>query len=111
MSEQLDILDYLKRYPEGPGYQNRATSFAAAVAISPRADILRERVYQVILARPSTADEAAAALGLDRLSIRPRATELAKQGRIVDSGLRRNTSFGRPAIVWCVPASPQRMAA
>jgi hypothetical protein len=108
MSEQLDIF---KRYPEAPGYQNRATSFAAAAAIAPRADVLRERVYQAILARASTADEAAARLGEDRLSVRPRTTELSKQGRIVDSGHRRPTAFGRMAIVWCVPAGAQRMAA
>lgn len=106
-----DIHELFSDYPNSPGFQNRATSFAAARAIAPRAGNLRERVFQAILARPCTADEAAARLKEPACSCRPRATELSKQGRIVDSGARRETKYGRPQIVWCVPPTAAQIAA
>jgi hypothetical protein len=42
-----------------------------------------------------TADECAASLGEDLLSIRPRVTELKLRGLLSDSGQRRPTRYGR----------------
>jgi len=47
-----------------------------------------------------TADEVAGRLGLSILSIRPRITELARLGKVRDSGERRRNGSGRKAIVW-----------
>jgi hypothetical protein len=47
-----------------------------------------------------TADEVAARLDRDILSIRPRVSELAAQERIIDSKQRRKNRSGKNAIVW-----------
>jgi hypothetical protein len=47
-----------------------------------------------------TADECAAQLEVDKLSIRPRFSELATMGRITDSGERHKNASGKRAIVW-----------
>ena len=47
-----------------------------------------------------TSDECARELGIDRLAIRPRFTELSQSGSIQDSGQRRKNSNGKSAIVW-----------
>ncbi|MGU3316308.1 hypothetical protein ACLBWH_12225 [Sphingomonas sp. M6A6_1c] len=55
-----------------------------------------------------TADEVAGRLGLSILSIRPRLTELARLGRVRDSGSRRRNVSGKQAIVWA-PVNPARL--
>lgn len=91
------------QYPFTPGYRNRETSQAAAEAVQSRAGVLRELVRKTISASAGlTADEVADALGESVLSVRPRVTELAKQFKITDSGLRRPNRSGRNAIVWKV---------
>lgn len=89
-------------YPHSPGVKSphRDTSVAAADAIQSRAAILRQRVADLFRTGRYTADECADALGETVLSIRPRCSELAKQGAIVDSGLRRRNASGKMAIVW-----------
>ncbi|MCZ2501098.1 hypothetical protein GN316_31420 [Xylophilus sp. Kf1] len=47
-----------------------------------------------------TADEIAARLRMDRLSIRPRISELKSAGRVVDSGQRGKTQAGKNAVRW-----------
>lgn len=89
-----------KRYPEVPGARRRDTSIAAAKSVEPTVTDRRAAVLAVITAKPSTADEVARALGWTVLSARPRATELAKLGKIEDSGQRRKTDSGSNAIVW-----------
>jgi hypothetical protein len=80
----------------------RDTSLAAADEIAERAPVLRDLVLLAI--RHSdvglTADEAAAAIGISILSIRPRVSELAKLAEITDSGDRRRNQSGKLAIVW-----------
>jgi hypothetical protein len=63
---------------------------------------IRGKVFQYLAEHSAgaTADEIAAALNYSILTIRPRVSELNKQGRIVDSGLRRPNASGRNAIVW-----------
>jgi DNA-binding transcriptional regulator GbsR (MarR family) len=62
---------------------------------------LQAMVYAV-LARsgPMTADEVAEAIGESILNVRPRVSELAKQGRVRDSGLRGVTASGHSAAKW-----------
>jgi hypothetical protein len=89
-----------QRYPDVPGYRRRDTSKAAAVAITPRAGLLRDRVLAEIARRPSTPDEVAKRLGETVLAVRPRFSELVKGAKIIDSGERRKNDSGRSAIVW-----------
>ena len=49
-----------------------------------------------------TADEAALFLSIDKLSIRPRFSELNRTGEIVDTGERRANDSGKKAIVWSI---------
>lgn len=101
MAAQLDIEDVLRRpYPEHPGAKARDTSFAAAAAIAPVVKGLRAKVYDAIAARPSTPEEIAPRLGLTVHSTRSRCSELARMGKITDSGLRRASLGGKRAIVW-----------
>ena len=78
----------------------RDISLEAADAMFDRAPILRARVLGVLATGNFTADEVAAQLGESVLAIRPRVTELAKDGRIADTGERRKNASGRKAIVW-----------
>lgn len=91
----------LFKYPNHPGAQDRETSHAAADAVAEKAPQLRARALAVIeRSKGLTADEVAGRLGLSILSIRPRMSELARLGKIRDSGERRLTGSGNTAIVW-----------
>ena len=100
----------LFRYPHAPGAQHRATSQAAAEEIAPTAPMLRARALAVLeRSNGLTADEVAGRMGESILSVRPRVTELARLGKVRDSGTRRANASGRSAIVW-VPVFPARLA-
>lgn len=90
------------RYPERAGWKEPDTARAAADAIEAtgRAATLRDAVL-AIYARGGrhTADEVAELLNEDILSIRPRVSELSKQHRLVDTGVRRLNARGRNAKV------------
>lgn len=87
---------------DGIGYQNQDTSQAAADAISAKAPNLRSLVRRALKNSPTplTADEIAQQIGKHFISVRPRLTELADEGVICDSGIRREGPFGRPQIAW-----------
>lgn len=97
---QLPMFD---RYPNQPGFKARETAQAAAKQAEPTAPRLRQLCLdQLRLHGPLTPDQCAANLGMDKLSIRPRFSELAALGKIADSGERRHNGSGRRAIVWVV---------
>lgn len=87
-------------YPNVPGSMPRDTSEAAAESIRESAETLRAKALDAIRRQPATADEVADRIGSSILAVRPRVTELAKMGRIEDSGERRKNASGRSAIVW-----------
>lgn len=90
-------------YPEAPGYKaaTPATSRAAAESVAARAEIIREKVLHMLTVFPdATPDEAAAFLSVDKLSVRPRFSELAKAGKVEDSGRRRKNASGKNAAAW-----------
>lgn len=96
-------------YPHQPGAQDRDTSQDAAEAIAETAPLLRTRALAIVeRSNGLTADEVAGRLGLSILSIRPRMTELARLGKVRDSGVRRQNASGRNAIVWA-PVFPARL--
>lgn len=87
------------------GHQPSETSFAAAKSMEPTAGTLRHLVLDVIRRAKDagmTADEAANALAVSPLAVRPRVTELNTQRLIIDSGKRRANASGRRATVWVV---------
>lgn len=96
-------------YPHSPGAKARETSFQAADEIADKAPILRARCLKVLEhSNGLTADEVAGRLGLSILSVRPRITELAHDGKVRDSGHRRHNASGKRAIVWA-PINPARL--
>ena len=68
---------------------------------SARGTSLRAKVYAVLaLKGPITADEVAEVIGESILNVRPRVSELAKQGVVRDSGVRGLTASGHKAAKW-----------
>lgn len=96
-------------YPDSPGYQDTDTSRAAASAIKPGATTIRAEVARLFEVRSAlTADECAERLDMSILTIRPRVTELVKQGELVDTGQRRKNRSGRLAAVYRAPTNADR---
>src|SRR5438105_1442059 len=79
-------------YPDAPGFKAKGgTSEQAAKAFTAPAKSLRAAVLDCIrgAAGGLTADEVAAHLGRSNLAIRPRLSELRRQGEIVETTERR----------------------
>ena len=85
-------------YPQTAGYKRIGTSSDAAHSIDART--LRGKVLEELSRAPGTADELALRLHIDKLSIRPRCSELAALGKVEDSGVRRLNASGKKAVVW-----------
>jgi hypothetical protein len=102
-----DTFDLFSVYPEYPGSKGTDTSAEAAEAIAPAAATLRAKALVQIRAAGATgrtAEELAGVMGVDRVSVQPRTSELRNAGKIMDSGQRReNASSGKRAVVWVVP--------
>jgi len=75
------------------------TRRAARRASLANAARIRDAALDVFRRRPSTADEVAETLGESVLSVRPRVTDLKTDGLIYDTGERRPSSTGHPAMV------------
>ena len=94
---------FAQPYPEAPGTYNVSTSIQAANEMQPKASRLRGLCFDALVDYGDmTPDETAAFLGLDKLSIRPRFSELKAMGEIVDTGERRANNSGKKAIVWTI---------
>lgn len=90
-------------YPETPGFKVSGTSQEAASDISDAAKTLRKDVLALLANHgPYTADECAAVLGKSILAIRPRLSELWKQGSIIKTETRRKNASGKSAICWAI---------
>tara|TARA_R110000744_G_scaffold58193_2_gene121456 strand:- start:458 stop:766 length:309 start_codon:yes stop_codon:yes gene_type:complete len=98
---QADL--FMQPYPVAPGTYNQPTSIQAAADMQPKASRLRGLCLDALIDYGNmTPDETAAFLGLDKLSIRPRFSELKTMGEIVDTGERRSNDSGKKAIVWTI---------
>lgn len=88
------------------GYKGIETSQQSALDLdkSGRTARLRGKVRGAYAAMTKglTADECAAALREDKLSIRPRVSELVKDGFLKDSGIRRKNKSGKSAAVFII---------
>lgn len=95
-------MDALDTYPHAPALGATDTSEEAAVAIAPAASVWRDKAMIAFRRYSSgfTAEELAAFLECERVTIQPRCSELRALGRIRDSGMRRLNGSGKRAIVW-----------
>lgn len=96
-------------YPLVPGDKGGTdTGLAAALDMARSAPLIRNKVLAVVAERGPvgcTPEEACAIIGMDRVSVQPRFSELKAVGKIAKSKQRRrNPSSGKPAIVWVLPA-------
>lgn len=105
----------MSKYPSEPGFKGEAeTGREAANDMLSKCGRLQQLALSAIRAAGQdghTADELAAALGLDRWTIQPRTSELKAKGLIVDSGLRRRNVTGKRAVVWTTPECKREDAA
>lgn len=85
-------------YPDSAGYKRTGTSQVAANTTD--AAKYRHMTFNALLVRDMSADEIADFLQVDRLTIRPRCSELRKSGKIEDTGKRCKNASGKPAIIW-----------
>jgi hypothetical protein len=108
MQKQLTLFDGPRRSTVPP-YQRTDTSKSAAETIRKDAPRLRRLVYDYIASRGvagSTDQECQEALELASNTQAPRRIELTESGHVRDSGQRRPTRSGRPAIVWVSTGKP-----
>lgn len=78
-----------------------AASQEAAQAVGPTASHGRARCLEALKRNgPLSADQVAEELGESVLYVRPRMSELLRQGRIGKTGLRTRNSSGLSAAVW-----------
>lgn len=113
----MDLFDI--RYPDIAGHKAAGTSQEAAQKIegSGRAAILRARVltrYRAVAPHGLTADEVATALNETVLSIRPRVSELYRNGyleKVQGPNGRRLNDSGMSATVWRFVIEPCPKAA
>lgn len=93
----------MQRYPKTPGHRGIETSIAAAKALERKHPTQKQLVYDVIDAtglKGCIGDEVAEKLGWTKYEVRPRTSDLRREGRIVDSGKRRKSRKGIRSIVW-----------
>lgn len=92
------------QYPDHPGHKAAGPSEAAATAIAGTAKVLRQQVLQIIAASQHglTADQVAAKLNRSVLSVRPRVSELRRQGEIRQASQRGKNDSGMSASIWIV---------
>lgn len=104
MIETVDLFNLPPppRYPDRAGFKEQTTSKDAADAIeaSGRAAWLRDATLAIYQSGfIGTADEAAHAIGVGILSVRPRITEWKNKGFLERTGERRAMDGGKPGHV------------
>ena len=89
-------------YPDAPGFKVAGPSQMAAEKMTPTSSQLRAAVLAQFKQNLAgmTADEIATALNLSVLSVRPRVSELHRNGLIEQTGSRRRNDSGMTATVW-----------
>ncbi len=97
---QLPLWAAAASYPLAAGSKTGGTSAEAAKKI--HAARLQKAVLRVLQTTPGgmTADEVAGELGESILSIRPRVSELKRQGMVEKTRERRRNISGMSASVW-----------
>jgi hypothetical protein len=92
-----------------PPHNHTPTSMDAAASMADHTEALRAQITALIQEHPLACFEVELALGLRHQTASARINELwSKLGVIEDSGERRTTPRGYPAVVWraCAPKGP-----
>ncbi len=106
MTARLNLAAYFEHdYPDVPGAKDRSEgspSVEAAATVAPRAAHLRTLVLSQLNRHPGglTTDECAEKMGEGVLSVRPRFSELHRDGAIEKTTERRRNASGMSAAVW-----------
>ncbi len=90
-------------YPDSPGFKAHGPSEEAAAKIASTASVIRAKVLAVFeAAHPAgrTADEVAKDLHLSVLTVRPRVSELHRDGELEKTPERGTNESGMSATVW-----------
>ena len=84
------------------GYQKTDTSEAAARSNYPGKLTAKDRVLQLLPKVPMelTTEEISDLLQIPYGTVQPRLSELQDENKVVDSGLRGTTKWGKPCIKW-----------
>jgi hypothetical protein len=103
------LASLFRTYPNAPGFKAPGTSQAAAEAFTAPAAVLRLRVLACITGAPEgkKADEIAEQLNCPIRSVRPRVSELHRDGKIEETGARRKNASGMSANVWRLAPPPR----
>lgn len=103
--DQYGHLSVYERQIVGVPYQpSSPTSIEAARSIAEHVTPMQARVLAYLAeCGPSTQEEIAEGADMRLNSINPRINELAKAGKVVNTGETRATSSGRLAVVWRLP--------
>ncbi len=106
MSRMSELLPSDYTYPDTPGFKVAGPSKQAAKAMTGKAAKMRAAVLAQIAqySGGATADEIAKDLNLSVLSVRPRVSELRRNGEIEQTGGRRKNQSGMTATVWRIRA-------
>lgn len=101
-SDDADLFGNTAPYPLSAGFKERSIDSASRAAGESVPVKALQRLVHVDLCRhgDATADECAARLGMDVLTIRPRFSELRRLGKIIPTDQRRPSSRGTPSTVW-----------
>jgi hypothetical protein len=106
---QLDLFDARRaarrrRYPAVPGSKEKGgTSESAALSVMSRAAAVRERVlaaYRAAGERGLTPDEAGRVVDEDKLTVRPRVSELLRDGLLIKTRRTRTNTSQKQAAVY-----------
>ena len=90
-------------YPNHPGARRAGTSEDAADSMVEAARVQRAKCYAAIFEAKEagrSGDQAAERIGVENWKVRPRLSELHRDGAILDSGRRVFNASGRKATVW-----------
>lgn len=90
-------------YPDAPGFKAHGPSEEAAEKVAGHAKLLRAKVlarFKEVYPEGRTADEIAAELNCSAFGVRPRVSELRRNGDLRDTGARRPNESGMTATVW-----------
>lgn len=92
-----DVPAYMRARRDDPDTSHGAAERAAEFAGKHKA-----RILEALRRSPNgaTKDEISRVTGIDPVAVARRMRELANEGLVEDSGLRRPTPTGRRAIVW-----------
>ena len=87
---------------DGIGYQKTDNSKAAAYSNYPGKLTAKDRVLQLLQKVPNklTTEEISDVLQIPYGTVQPRLSELQNENKVVDSGLRGKTKWGKSCIRW-----------